>query len=83
MIASPTLVAERDAKLRAMGPRPPWWRPFARRRWRRRHAEIMAMDVSQYAEFLRHQYPAERVDELARRRAARDVAKAIRKATGQ
>jgi hypothetical protein len=64
---SPRLVAERDAKVLALGSCPAWWRPFARRRWRRRRAAIMAMDVSMWAEDLRRWYSIERVRDLAAR----------------
>jgi hypothetical protein len=49
---SEKLLAEREAKLDALGRCPPWWRPFARRRWRRRLAVVLAMDVSKAAEML-------------------------------
>jgi hypothetical protein len=62
---SAKLLAEREAKLDALGPRPPWWQPFARRRWRRRRDAILAMDVSVWAENLRRWYPAARVQEMA------------------
>lgn len=72
---SPSLLAEREVKLAALGPRPPWWRSFARRRWDRRTAEIMATDVSQRAEM------ASRPPKAADRRRAREIARAIRRAT--
>lgn len=59
---APHLVAERDAALAALGPRPPWWRPFARRRWDRKRAWIAGRDVSQYAAFIRRVYPHEPLD---------------------
>jgi hypothetical protein len=64
---SAKLLAEREAKLDALGPRPPWWRPFARRRWRRRRDALLAMDVSQMAEMLREVYS----DDVLRAMAAR------------
>lgn len=62
---SAKLLIERETKLDALGPRPPWWRPFTRRRWRARHAAIMAMDVSEWAEMLRHWYGDEYLKRLA------------------
>lgn len=62
---SPKLVSERNARLDALGPRPPWWRPFTRRRWDRDHARISAVDVSEWAEMLRHWYGPESVKRLA------------------
>jgi hypothetical protein len=53
---SEKLIREREAKLDALGPRPPWWQPFARRRWRRRRDAILAMDCSQMTEMLREVY---------------------------
>jgi hypothetical protein len=53
---SAKLLAEREAKLDALGPRPPWWQPFARRRWRKRRDAILAMDCSQMTEMLREVY---------------------------
>jgi hypothetical protein len=64
---SPRLVAERNARMDALGPRPPRWRPIARRRWRRQYAAIAAMDVSAAAEMLRSVYSNERVRALAER----------------
>lgn len=57
----PKLLAERNAKLLALGLCPPWWRPFARRRWVRRYAAILAMDVTAARALLRRLYPAEHV----------------------
>ncbi len=45
-------LAQQAEALVRLGPRPPWWRVFARRQWKRRHAEIMAMDTSVMAEIL-------------------------------
>ena len=85
---SPALLSERGAKLSALGTAPPWWRVFARRRWLRRHAEVMAMDVSVYAEMLRHWYPEGLIEIAASRPVsdeglamARELAKANQKAT--
>lgn len=57
----------RDEKLRLLGPRPPWWRPFKRRRWQREHRAIMAIDVSEAGVLLRAAYSDVYADELARR----------------
>lgn len=62
-----TLLAERAAALRALGPEPRWWRLFARRRWHARHRAIMAMDVSTMAWLLRQEYPATHINDLANR----------------
>jgi hypothetical protein len=64
---SAKLLAEREAKLDALGPRPPWWQPFARRRWRKRRDAILAMDCSQMTEMLRGWYSDERLREMAAR----------------
>jgi hypothetical protein len=63
----PTLVAERQAKLDALGPLPSWWRPFARRKWKRSRASILAIDVSVYAAMLRSFYTREYAEAEARR----------------
>jgi hypothetical protein len=72
---SEKLLAEREAKLDALGRCPPWWRPFARRRWRRRLAVVLEMDVSQTAEMLRKLlrecYPVEGVRGMAEERTKR------------
>lgn len=52
----PKSVAIREARLAALGPRPPWWRVFARRRWKRERDAILAMDVSELAAMLREIY---------------------------
>jgi len=62
------LVAEREAKLVALGPRPPWWRPFRRRRWTRARASILAMDVSKLTAIMRRLYGSyEEIHELVSR----------------
>lgn len=65
MAPDPKLVAERDAKVQALGPRPPWWRLFARRRWDERMATIMAMDVGAFTAMLRDMYPPQVVRDMA------------------
>ena len=60
-------MAERARLMEAIGRRPPWWRFFARRRWDRRRASIMAMDVSTFGEILANAYPAVRIEGLANR----------------
>jgi hypothetical protein len=64
---SEKLIREREAKLDALGPCPPWWHPFARRRWRRRRDAILAMDCSQMTEMLREWYSDEMLRDLAAR----------------
>lgn len=64
----PGLRRERDAALAALGPRPPWWRVRARRRWDKAHDVIMAMNVSQMAVMMRMLYPREIAAELASRK---------------
>lgn len=63
----PDLVAQRDARLVALGPRPPWWQPIARWHWRRSRAAILATDVSATAAMLSAVYSSDRVRELAER----------------
>ncbi len=65
MNGDPKLVAERDAKLKQIGPRPPWWRLFARRRWKQQRAAILAIDVSQVALMLRDLYSTAYLEQLA------------------
>lgn len=62
---NPALVAERDRRLAVLGPQPSWWRFFARRRWRRERAAILAMDVSEMAALLRRLYPSDTIEKLA------------------
>ena len=64
---SPRLRAERDAKVAALGARPPWWRVLSRRRYDRRRRELMAMDISIFAEQMREFYPSSAVAEMASR----------------
>lgn len=59
-------LALRAQRLIALGPIPPWWRPFARHRWRRRHAKVMAMSVSVMAEILCTLYE-KRIEQMAAR----------------
>lgn len=62
------LLAERDEKIRAhLSARPPWWRVFARRRWKARLAALRAMDVSLMAAMLRQHYTPESVEQMAER----------------
>lgn len=62
------LVAERDRRLAALEPRPPWWRPFARRAWRLQREQILSMDCSMFAAMMRRMYPAGGVEELTVRK---------------
>lgn len=59
--------AERARRLVELGPMPPWWRVFARRRWQRRHNAIMAMAVSLFGEMLASLYGARDAERLADR----------------
>jgi len=61
----PQLVAERDAKILAIGPRPPWWRPFKRRRWQSARDALGYMDVSRLTALTRQLYPADSVVTMA------------------
>jgi myo-inositol catabolism protein IolC len=61
------LAIERDDRIRALGPRPPWWRPLSRRAWRRKRAAILATDVSIFTAMLRSVYTPESTEEMARR----------------
>ncbi len=65
--SDPKLVAERDAKLRELGPQPPWWRVFARRRWKRARATIMATDVTFVAAIYRNIYSAAEIEAIRNR----------------
>jgi hypothetical protein len=48
-----------------LGPMPPWWRPFARRKWRRERDAIMAIDVSAFGDMLRSVYQPRDIEEAA------------------
>lgn len=61
-------MSRRFMALEDLGHRPPWWRPFARRRWRKRYDAIMDMDVSLIGEMLAQLYPAISVESMAKRR---------------
>ena len=63
----PTLLAERRAKLEALGPIPPWWRWLARRAWRRARATILAIDCSIVARMYRDIYSGADFEAIARR----------------
>lgn len=61
------LVAERDRRIGAhLETKPPWWRIFARRRWRQKLDTLRAMDVSLFAAMLRSVYTRESVEDLAK-----------------
>ncbi len=64
--SNPALVAEREQKLRALGSRPPWWRPFKRREWKRRRDAVLAMDVSEAAALMRVIYSKALLDEVVK-----------------
>lgn len=57
---------ERRGRLNALGPRPPWWRLFARRRWDRRVAEITAYPIDEMTLLLRDHY-SNALEQLAAR----------------
>jgi myo-inositol catabolism protein IolC len=76
-LVDPARVRERDAKISALGQRPPWWRPFARRAWKRAHAAIMAMDVSAFGALFRSHYTQRTAQQLRDRE--RPVLSALRK----
>jgi len=63
----PELVAEREQRLRDLGQRPPWYRLFARRRWKAERARISTMDVSVFAWMLRQMYTPDMVTQMAAR----------------
>lgn len=68
MSADPDLVRERDTRIAALGPRPPWWRWLSCRRWDRAHARLLAMDVSALAGLVRRHYSEQLVWGIAGRR---------------
>lgn len=49
---------ERAAQVEALGPRPKWYRPFARRRWMASWRQIHAVEISHSNLLLRQMYPA-------------------------
>jgi hypothetical protein len=51
-----------------MSPRPPWWRPFARRAWDARRHQLEVMDVSMTAEMYASYYNSDTITEMAGRR---------------
>jgi hypothetical protein len=64
---STRLRMQRDSAIAAhLKLQPPWWRLFARRRWRQRLAAFRAMDVSMQTEMLRELYPSSEMERLAR-----------------
>ena len=58
-------LAERGQHIAALGPRPRWWRFIARRRWDRRRAAIMTMDVTTFAEIIADNYPLSAIEAAA------------------
>lgn len=56
----------RERRLDALGPRPPWWRLIARRRWARTHAEIMALQLTDFDLTLREYYTSESIERALR-----------------
>lgn len=75
---SAKLVAARAQRLADLGPRPPWWRFLARRRYDRARSAVLAMDVSEERELLMQLHPAADVTELAARRHLDLITKAPR-----
>lgn len=62
------LVAERDRKIgEHLARRPPWWRIWARRRWKRELAALQSLNVSFMAAMFRQLYTPETVENLAKR----------------
>jgi len=59
--------AQREEQLDALGPRPPWWRFFARRAWDARYSAIMAMGITEYDEMLAEMYSPQAVAAMANR----------------
>lgn len=49
-----------------MSKRPPWWRPFARRKWDKQEESyrIAAQKMDQFAAFFKSMYPASEIDTL-------------------
>ena len=76
---NPARQRQRDEKLLALGQRPPWWRLFSRRRWKREYAAIMAIDVSDYAAILARYYDAEFPDGMVSRRSTASLLSRITK----
>lgn len=58
------LQQERDDRIAAV-PRPPWWRLFARRRYKRTVKAMMATDLTRATLMLRAIYTTEHVEALA------------------
>jgi hypothetical protein len=74
------LRADRDRKLAALGPRPPWWRPFARRTWRNARLRILAVSLDETTLYLRRAYSADIVSQMASR--PHPMLSAMKKASG-
>lgn len=60
----------RCERLSALGPPPPWSRPWKLRRWLRAYRAIMAMDISEFGEMLRDAYPKQDIEAMAARKNA-------------
>lgn len=63
----PKRAVERCEQIAKLGPMPPWWRLFARRRWVRKFAAIMVLDITTLGEMLRSAYPTDPVIHRAQR----------------
>lgn len=48
--------------LHSLGPRPPWWRFFARRKWHRAREAVNSMDREQVIQLLLATWPEESAD---------------------
>lgn len=55
---------QRQLLLIALGPKPAWYRPFMRRRWRQAFNAIMTLDTYEYDQILRNIYEPEEPEHL-------------------
>lgn len=55
----------RALRLAALGPRPPWWRFFKRRRWAREFAAIMAITLAEFDMIYMDHYTPESIEDIA------------------
>lgn len=61
---------EREAQVAALGARPRWYQPFARRRWLAEWRRIHAVTINHHNLLLRRMYPGAAIVELAERKQA-------------
>lgn len=59
------LQSARRARILAVGPYPPWWRPLARRAWRKRLHAAMVVTAEEMSAIIQDAY-AQALDSLAR-----------------